>query len=196
MLTLHAHPPSSPSILTLHPHPLSPPRHVPNPCLTCRQEHCLFLKQLSDAVTFREQLGYAFEQVCTCACACEHVHVHVRHVCACEHGRTCPCMLSMCMCVGACRVLCSPGTPSSKRPSPRGCQTSRPSSPTLTLALTPSSRRPCQGCRTSSASSASRLWSSALDQRASSSAASCAISSARTCRGCMRASCRLYAWSC
>ena len=26
------------------------------------QEHCLFLKQLSDAVRFREQLGYAFEQ--------------------------------------------------------------------------------------------------------------------------------------
>ena len=26
------------------------------------KEHCLFLKQLSDAVRFREQLGYAFEQ--------------------------------------------------------------------------------------------------------------------------------------
>ena len=35
--------------------PTLPPLHPP-------QEHCLFLKQLSDAVRFREQLGYAFEQ--------------------------------------------------------------------------------------------------------------------------------------
>jgi len=26
------------------------------------KEHCLFMKQLSDAIAFREQLGYAFEQ--------------------------------------------------------------------------------------------------------------------------------------